>query len=340
MQTRSRVIGFLVITVICVVVAVYFLFQGMRRSGEGPGSDVAVTAEPSRLATALREPHVLFRNTALGNSYGRVSAALLREPGAMRYATTLACDRVDFNGGTGVCLVAKRGVVTTYKAQVFDASFSPSHDIPLAGVPSRVRVAPNGELAGVTVFVSGHSYASVGFSTQTTLIDTRKGTTLANLEQFTVTRDGKRFAAADFNFWGVTFTADSNTFLATLASGNVFYLVRGDAGRQAATVIGEGVECAALSPDNTRIAYKKRVVEGGRLIWHLAVRSLETGVERVLDQETRSIDDQVEWLDNDNILYGASDEGLGTGRTSVWALSVNGGAPRKWLVDAFSPAVF
>jgi hypothetical protein len=258
----------------------------------------------------------------------------------MRYASTLACDRVDFAGGTGVCLAANRGVVTTYKAQVFDASFIPRQTIPLGGIPSRVRVAPNGALAGITVFVSGHSYASVGFSTQTTLIDARKGTTLANLEQFTVTRDGKRFAAADFNFWGVTFMADSRTFLATLASGNVFYLVRGDAGSQTATVIGEGVECPALSPDNTRVAYKKRVVEGGRLIWHLAVRVLETGAERVLDQETRSIDDQVEWLDNDHILYGASDEELGTGRTSVWVLDVNGGPPRKWLVDAFSPSVF
>ena len=190
------------------------------------------------------------------------------------------------------------------------------------------------------MFVSGHAYEISGFSTRTTLIDTRTGRAIADLEDFAVTRAGKVFKARDFNFWGVTFTRDSKSFFATLNSGGTFYLVRGDVASKTATVVGEGVECPALSPDNTRLAYKKRVVENGRLIWHLAVRPVGSSAERVLAGETRSIDDQVEWLDNDSIMYGASDDQLGPGRTSVWVIDVNGGQPRKWLSDAFSPSVF
>jgi hypothetical protein len=190
------------------------------------------------------------------------------------------------------------------------------------------------------VFVSGHAYEISGFSTRTTLIDTRAGRITDDLEDFSVTRGGKAFKAADFNFWGVTFTQDSRSFFATLSSGGSFYLVRGDVASKRANVIGEGVECPALSPDNTRLAYKKRVVENGRLTWRLAVRPVDSSAERVLVGEARSIDDQVEWLDNHSILYGASDDQLGPGRTSVWVIDVDGGESRKWLSNAFSPSVF
>lgn len=344
--SRVRVVGFAIVTALSVGVAAWYFFRAVRRTEVPERAEVAASSGPSistdvgGLATVVGEPHVLFRNTAFGESYGHVAVATLREPAGARFATALECERVDFAGGFGVCLVADRGVFTTYKAEIFDASFTPSHTVPLAGVPSRVRVAHDGSVAAVTVFVSGHAYEIGGFSTQTTLIETRTGTTIANLEDFAVTRGGKPFKATNFNFWGVTFSTEPNVFFATLNTGSVFYLVRGDTVRKVATVVGEGVECPSLSPDATRIAFKKRVTEGGRLIWHLAIRTLETGKERVLTEESRSIDDQVEWLDNDNILYGAPDDELGPGRASVWVLNAGGGPPRKWLTDAFSPSVF
>ena len=42
---------------------------------------------------------------------------------------------------------------------------------------------------------------------------------IANLEELAVFRDGARLEAPDFNFWGVTFAADSDRFYATLATG-------------------------------------------------------------------------------------------------------------------------
>ena len=73
-------------------------------------------------------------------------------------------------------------------------------------------------MGAITVFVTGqaHGYAGSSFSTKTTILDMASGDVLGDLEQFTTWRDGSRFAAADFNFWGVTFTRDSNVFYASL----------------------------------------------------------------------------------------------------------------------------
>ena len=64
-------------------------------------------------------------------------------------------------------------------------------------------------------------------------------------------------------------------------------------------------ECPSLSPDQTKIAYKKRLDNKAR--GSLAPRRAgsRTGEESLL-AETRSVDDQVEWLDNNQLLYGLS----------------------------------
>ena len=49
--------------------------------------------------------------------------------------------------------------------------------------------------------------------------------------------------------------------------------------------------------------------------------------------ETRGIDDQVVWLDNDTIAYGLPGEG-------IWAVQANGeGAPRQLVPHASSPSL-
>ena len=49
-------------------------------------------------------------------------------------------------------------------------------------------MSPDGRFGSVTMFVTGHSYATTGdFSTQTTLIDLERGVRIADLEDFTVT---------------------------------------------------------------------------------------------------------------------------------------------------------
>ena len=53
-------------------------------------------------------------------------------------------------------------------------------------------MSPDGRYGAVTLFVTGHAYATPGaFSTQTTLIDlAHAGSKIADLEQFTVLRGG------------------------------------------------------------------------------------------------------------------------------------------------------
>jgi len=53
---------------------------------------------------------------------------------------------------------------------------------------------------------------------------------IGELEQFSTWRGKTRIKAQDFNFWGVTFTASSNTFYATLSTAGKTYLVKGDLG--------------------------------------------------------------------------------------------------------------
>jgi hypothetical protein len=68
------------------------------------------------------------------------------------------------------------------------------------------------------------------------------------------------------------------------------------------------------------------------------VLELATLVDRPL-AETRSVDDQVEWLDDRAILYSLpASQGAGHA-TDLWRLSIDGGVPTLFLANAFSPAV-
>jgi hypothetical protein len=241
----------------------------------------------------------------------------------------LACQRVYETAGRGICLsVAPSGV--DYRLQLFDRRHRAVVERPLEGLPSRARVSPSGRFGSITTFVTGHSYASPGsFSTQTTVLDMASGEALAELEQFEVEKDGETIDSPDFNFWGTTFSRDDDTFYATLGTGDERYLVRGSLRERRVEVLRENVECPSLSPDETRVAYKKRV--GGPSDWRLHVLDLRTGRDVAL-AERRSIDDQAEWLDDDVVLY--SD-----GR-SVWAVAADGGGrPERVLERASSPAV-
>jgi hypothetical protein len=293
------------------------------------GADEEGFAGPSGLRD---EPHVVFqsvRGHSGGNTYARVALAPLDEPSRRRVTTRLSCERVYFAASRGLCLVSRQGLLQAgYKATITGPNFKRRHEFRLTGIPSRARISPDGRYGAVTAFVTGHSYAADNFSTQTVLIDMARGTVLADLEKdFTVVRNGKRIEDIDFNFWGVTFTGTTGRFYATLKTGDETYLLEGDVGARRARVIHENVECPSISPDDTRVAYKKWL--GDR--WRLHVLDLATMQETALAEE-RSVDDQVEWLDEDHILYGLSPD--------TWMVAADGGgAPRKFLSKALSPAV-
>lgn len=243
-------------------------------------------------------------------------------------AGNLACERIYESAGRGICLYqAASGV--DYRMKVFDRDYKTIYEQSLQGLPSRARVSPDGRWGATTTFVSGHAYASPGtFSTQTQIVDMKTGKPIENVETWSVSKDGEKIDAPDFNFWGITFSKDDDTVYATLATGGKRYLVKGSLSKRHFDVIRENMECPSLSPDETRIAYKKRVA--GVSDWRLHVYDLETGKDIELP-EHRSIDDQVEWLDDEVVLYG-------DGR-NVWATRADGtGQPERVLTRADSPA--
>ena len=305
--------------------------------------DDDATTESEATANAKRldpvPPLVLLRHTGLDASYGVMSVERSR-PGEQRRATPLRCDRLHFAVDRGVCLTTDR-FYTNHAVMVFDSTFQPLYSLPLNGVPSRVRLSPDGRLAAVTVFVSGHSYTDQGFSTETSIVDTRSGRHLVdNLEEFDVWRHGLPFVAVDFNFWGVTFTADGDRFYATLATGGEQYLVQGSVSKRRLEIVRPGVECPALSPDQTRIAFKKRVAAETGIRWRLHVLDLATREEIPL-AETRHVDDQVEWSDDGSVLYALPDASAPIPNvTDVWRVAADGsGTPTLAFPKASSPTV-
>jgi hypothetical protein len=337
---RGLLFGALVAVALAVAVGSvgWAMLRGQAALRNAPPAPASVAIGTAQSDAIRAEPRVIFRGTAMGDAYGKIALAPLKQLDGPRAVAPLVCERVYVAAGQGLCLMADRGIFTTYSAAVFGPDFEPRRTLPLAGIPSRTRVSPDGRYGAMTVFVSGHSYAGGDFSTQTSLIDMPTGAVLVNsLEEFEFRRDGGTIKAPDFNVWGVTFARDSNRFYATLATGGKTFLVRGDIAARRAEVVHEGVECPSLSPDNTRIAFKKRVTLNGRSLWQPAILDLATLKETAL-AETRGIDDQIEWLDDGQILYALPDE-TSEAIANIWALPADGGAPRLLLPQAESPAV-
>jgi hypothetical protein len=298
----------------------------------------ATTAAARRFLAAAGVEHsrLLFRDLDRGDTahWGRIAVESLTSAQPRRLVGSEQCERVYFEAGRGLCLAKGGGFGTLFSAEVMDAQFHVLHKIPLSGIPSRARVSRDGRYGATTTFVAGHSYASPGkFSTATLLLDLARGKVITNLERFTVTRDGKVIDRPDMNFWGVTFTKDSNLFYATMATGHKTYLIEGNIAKRTAHTLHENVECPSLSPDGTRIAYKKLVqlAPGTPRIWHLHVLDLRTMRDIAL-AETGAIDDQAEWLGNKLVVYGSGE--------SIRAVHADGTGQAMTIVPAGdSPAV-
>jgi hypothetical protein len=336
MTGRVRIAVLAGIVVLAVIGATVYVV-GVR-SRQRAAADSAPPQDTSADVTAVSAvPHLVFRNTALGQGYGRVAVIPLAAPAGARALTAASCERVYAVARAAICLSADRGLVTTYRSTVLGADWKPTRDLPLTGLPSRARLSRDGTLAATTTFVYGDSYASPGQFSTRTLVSRTDGSTSADLEEFELVVDGRTVDARDRNLWGVTLV-DDDRFYATAASGGRTWLVRGSlTSRRMAGLRGD-VECPSLSPDGKRIAFKKHGdLPAGQ--WRLAVLDLATGVETVL-AEKRSVDDQAEWLDNDHVVYGMPRTAAGSASADVGVVPADGtGAPRVLVPDAWSPAV-
>jgi hypothetical protein len=332
MTARGRVALFAAVTALALAAAAQYVRHAATRPVATDGADPAVRW---LAATQPAAPYLIFRSTLAGPSFGHVGYVPLSAIDGPRYLTPLSCERLFFRAGHGVCLTIDPDRRYPARAASFDAAFHAGSPVRLTGPPSRARVSDDGALAAVTVFESGHSYSEAGFSTRTSIVDLAGSRILTDLEQFEIRRNGARFKPVDSNFWGVTFIGASD-FYATLSTGGRVYLVRGNVETRHAEVLREGVECPSVSPRGDRIAFKKRTTGRLGVSWQVAIVDLASGQETVLDQERRSVDDQVEWLTDDEVLYHQpSSRGA-----DVWALRTdNSRPPRLVLTGSYSPAV-
>lgn len=337
---------FILIVVLSIVGATFFiaLRQRARNSADTTAASALSAPDardlPSRIASIRTRPHVYYRSFRPGE-FGHVVMASLDDVEGERVVTDLQCDRVDFGLRRGICLSARPSPTgPAAEAGIYDAAFTKLVGVPLAGIPIRARLSPDERVAAVTVFVTGERY-DADFTTRTTLIDTETLAVITDLEQFEAQRDGKRFSRVDFNYWGVTFARDSGHFFATLGYTGTRFLVDADLSRRQLRVVRDGVECPSLSPDETRIAFKSRVPDSTE--WRPHVLDLATGREWAVQGETRSIDDQIEWLDPDHVLYQFSDtRGLPEDSMNVWKATVQPNstdAPERLIRGANSPAI-
>lgn len=331
-----------ILAVVLVLLAAVAVGSVLRASSRADEKDRARDGGPrvSRGAVSLVPGdggrRIVFRTMAWGPHRDELATVPAAEPGGDRTASGVSCLRFHAAAGTGICLrSAGDGVQGGYRAVVLDARLAEVAAYPLAGIPTRARVSPGGHLAAWTVFVGGDSYAGTDFSTRTSVVDLRTGRLDASLEDFAVVRDGKPYRSADVNFWGVTFAADERTFYATLSTGGRTHLVRGDLAARTVTTLRENVECPSLSPDGTRVVFKKRVPgRPAEAPWRLYALELATWAETPLAEE-RSVDDQVVWADGRTVVYSLP----GDFGADLYSLPADGtGAPAPLMPSALGPA--
>jgi hypothetical protein len=332
---RRRALAFAVLAACCLTAAgVSVAIAVVGAHSQHVAGDRAVAAARPQAQHVLggRGPYVVFRSVDRSHpaTYGRLAVAALAgaRPGAPVLAGP-ACDRAGFAADRGICLDVQG---SRMGVSILDARMRTLHTLLLPGIPSRARVSPDGRWGGVTAFLLGHAYAAAGqFSTVATIINLRSGRVVGDLEKdFKVYRNGKPVDAQDRNYWGLTFAADEDTFYATLASHGKTWLIKGSIRARRAHTIHANVECPSLSPDGTRIGYKK-AVQHNPTVWRFTVLDLATGRATPL-AETRSVDDQLAWLDDDRLLYGD--------KQRTWVVNADGsGTPRPWLAGADSATV-
>ena len=307
---RGKIIATVLAAALLITVAVVFAVT--RRTAE-----VAVDSTVS-----LRPPGLLVRDTTTGH------LALVKADGT-RAQSQAQCARAYAAGSQALCLYPDPAAPGTLELRVLDERLNTVRTMPINGVPTRARVSADGRILAWTVFVSGDSYLSSGFSTRTGILDLATDTLVTTLEDFTI--DGRK-PPTDANFWGVSFARDDNTFYATMATGDHLYLVRGDLAARTVTVLDDGVECPSLSPDDTRLVYKKRLPD---LTWQLWVYDLATK-QRTQLAEPGDVDDQAAWLDDRTVTYAKLDES--NGQLNVWSVPADGsGAPTLLAENAESP---
>ncbi|MER7513796.1 hypothetical protein ABTX82_36585 [Streptomyces lavendulae] len=279
---------------------------------------------------SLAEPGLYYRDSATGQVARRSGTGGPPATGGP------ACERFYATGERALCLRKLPGIPACTQALVLDRRLREIKRVTVPGIPNRARVSASGNVLSWTAFATGDSYATTAFSTRTSILDLRTGYLISSMEEIPLTIDGTRYHAGDVNYWGVTFARDDNRFYATVSTKGRTHLVEGNLRDWSAKALRENVECPSLSPDDTRIAFKKKVSDDPAAPWRLYVLDLADMREHPL-AETRSVDDQAAWLDDKTVGYALP--GRDGRAADTWSTPADGTSePRLLIPGGSSPA--
>lgn len=279
-------------------------------------------------------PFLIFRALAPPEAHGHVAILPLAAANAAPKVSSLECTRLHYAGGRGVCLVQELfGTVIRYSGYVFDRHLTRGVRVELPGVPTRVRVAPDGRRAAITTYAEEETPAHERLATDSIVVDLASGRVIADLRHFTIVDEQDALLARPVDVGSVAFSIDGDRFYAGLTTGTARYVGAGTLAGRRIKAVRAGMLSEGLSPDGARLVVKQL---GERGFWQLAVLDLQTGALHGLAQGSRSVDDQVDWLDPEHVLYHDNDGG----RTSLWALPTDGvTGPTLLVPDAYSGSV-
>lgn len=316
----------------------------------GPIDRIGEDAPPDNLAFADDDPvtwtsslltagDVVFVDRTPGESWEHVG---IRHADRTRTILDKECERLHVAAAIGLCLgPAANGDDHAYRADVISLA-NAQLDVVRAdsGVsPSRARVSSDGGWASATMIRQQgddeDEYAELG-SLQTIV-------TIVNLGAGNSTRIN-RFDHPPTNgpttWWGVTFGPDNDQIWVTGADDDGPQIYTGSLAERTLTPTRIGASCPSISPDGKTLVV--RMAEGGvEGATDLVAIDQQTGEQWRLNED-REVVDQVEWLDNDTILYALpADDFSAEMRTfDVWSLDLRADAePELFLRYASSPSV-
>ena len=122
-------------------------------------------------------------------------------------------------------------------------------------------------------------------------------------------------------------------------TGGKTYLVEGDLEDRTLTTVADGVECPSLSPDGTRIAFKQAGTVDGPDRAGRRPSSTSRPASAPCSPASRNVDDQIEWLDDDTILYGLPARRRARRHRRVVARHQRGRRAELFIEQAWSPTV-
>jgi dipeptidyl aminopeptidase/acylaminoacyl peptidase len=287
-----------------------------------------------RSAHPIAPPFIIFRALAPREAYGRLAYMGLA-PGAKPRLAPLSCVRMHYAGGRGLCATQEtRDVDMLNVAYVFDRTLQRGPRVELDGIATRLRVAPDGRLGAITTYAEEETPEGERLATRTRIVNMRTAQVMTDLREFRIENLNLPPISGPIDFASVAFERDGDRFFATLSTGTERYLVAGSVSERRVSTIRTGVSSEALSPDGRRLAVKRLLPTRG--YWQLAVIDLTTWQERDLQQGPRSVDDQVEWLDDGHVMYHDVDGES----TALWVLPIDGINPPSVLIkDAYSGVV-